>query len=66
MSAYADHEKDDKPERNEQQRPESIIDQLSFKSRFVFLFGDINHTVARTTCERLVAWRSSPTRRSAC
>ena len=50
-----DHEKDDKPERTEPQRPESIIDQLSFKSRFVFLFGDINHTVARTTCERLVA-----------
>ena len=55
MAVYADDEKDDKPERNEQQRPESIIDQLSFKSRFVFLFGDINHTVARTTCERLVA-----------
>jgi ATP-dependent Clp protease, protease subunit len=56
MGAYADDEKDDKPERNEQpQRPESIIDQLSFKSRFVFLFGDINHNVARTTCERLVA-----------
>src|ERR687898_489844 len=54
--AYADHEKDDddKPERT-QQRPESIIDQLSFKSRFVYLFGDINHTVARATCERLVA-----------
>lgn len=55
MGAHADDEKDDKPERNDQQRPESIIDQLSFKSRFVFLFGDINHNVARTTCERLVA-----------
>ena len=55
MPAYADHERDDKPERPEQQRPESIADQLSFKSRFVFLFGEINHTVARTTCERLVA-----------
>jgi ATP-dependent Clp protease protease subunit len=54
MGAY-DDEKDDKPDRNDQQRPESIIDQLSFKSRFVFLFGDINHSVARTTCERLVA-----------
>jgi len=58
MGAYDDDEKDDQPERNEQQRPESIIDQLSFKSRFVFLFGDINHTVARTTCERLVAMAS--------
>jgi ATP-dependent Clp protease protease subunit len=52
---HDDDERDDKPERNDQQRPESIIDQLSFKSRFVFLFGDINHNVARTTCERLVA-----------
>jgi ATP-dependent Clp protease, protease subunit len=50
-----DDERDDQPERNDQQRPESIIDQLSFKSRFVFLFGDINHAVARATCERLVA-----------
>jgi ATP-dependent Clp protease protease subunit len=45
---------DEKPERNEQ-RQESITDQLSFKSRFVFLFGDINHQVARATCERLIA-----------
>ena len=45
---------DDKPERPEQ-RPESITDQLSFKSRFVFIFGDINHQTARATCERLVA-----------
>jgi ATP-dependent Clp protease protease subunit len=45
---------DEKPERPEQ-RPESITDQLSFKSRFVFIFGDINHQTARATCERLVA-----------
>jgi ATP-dependent Clp protease, protease subunit len=54
MAAYDDDKQDDKPERNEQ-RQESITDQLSFKSRFVFLFGEINHAVARTTCERLVA-----------
>jgi ATP-dependent Clp protease protease subunit len=48
---------DDKPERAEQ-RPESITDQLSFKSRFVFIFGDINHQMARATCERLVAMAS--------
>jgi ATP-dependent Clp protease protease subunit len=53
--AHADDERDDQPERNDQQRTESITDQLSFKSRFVFLFGDINHNVARVTCERLVA-----------
>jgi len=53
MSMYEDGN-DEKPERPEQ-RPESITDQLSFKSRFVFIFGDINHQVARITCERLVA-----------
>lgn len=56
MSMY-DDENDDKPERPEQ-RPESITDQLSFKSRFVFIFGDINHQTARATCERLVAMAS--------
>jgi ATP-dependent Clp protease protease subunit len=53
MTLYDDGH-DEKPERNEQ-RQESITDQLSFKSRFVFIFGDINHQIARTTCERLVA-----------
>jgi ATP-dependent Clp protease, protease subunit len=53
MSMYDDGN-DDKPERPEQ-RQESITDQLSFKSRFVFIFGDINHQTARATCERLVA-----------
>lgn len=53
MSMYDDGN-DEKPERPEQ-RPESITDQLSFKSRFVFVFGDINHQTARTTCERLIA-----------
>jgi ATP-dependent Clp protease protease subunit len=53
MSMYDDGN-DEKPERPEQ-RPESITDQLSFKSRFVFIFGEINHQAARTTCERLVA-----------
>ena len=47
---------EEKPEKLERpERPESITDQLTFKSRFVFLFGDINHNVARTTCERLIA-----------
>ena len=44
---------DDKPEKTE--RPESISDQLAFKARFVLVFGEINHAVARTTCERLIA-----------
>jgi ATP-dependent Clp protease, protease subunit len=51
---YASQEKsDEKPEKTD--RPESIAEQLSFKARFVLLFGEINHTVARTTCERLIA-----------
>jgi len=43
----------DRPERSE--RPESISEQLSFKSRFVLIFGEINPALARMTCERLIA-----------
>ncbi len=46
---------DDQPERANAERVETITEQLSFKSRFVLLFGEINHGVARTTCERLIA-----------
>lgn len=44
---------DDKTEKAE--RVESIAEQLSFKSRFVLLFGEVNHAIARSTCERLIA-----------
>ena len=44
---------DDKPEKV--QRTESLTEQLSFKSRFVLIFGEINHSAARATCERLIA-----------
>jgi ATP-dependent Clp protease protease subunit len=37
------------------ERPETLAEQLSFKSRFVLVFGEINHTVARTVCEKLIA-----------
>lgn len=37
------------------ERPEGLAEQLSFKSRFVLVFGEINHNVARTVCERLIA-----------
>ncbi|MGE0823092.1 MAG: ATP-dependent Clp protease proteolytic subunit [Candidatus Binatia bacterium] len=43
----------DKPEKPG--RGESITEQLTFKSRFVLVFGEINHAVARATCERLIA-----------
>ena len=44
---------EDGNDKNEKQS--SLVEQLAFKSRFVMLFGDINHSVARATCERLVA-----------
>jgi ATP-dependent Clp protease protease subunit len=47
------HMDEEKPERLE--RPEGIAEKLSFKSRFVLIFGEINQTMARTTCERLIA-----------
>src|SRR3954463_11506613 len=44
---------EEKPEPEE--RTEAIVDRLAFKSRFVMLFGEINHAVARATCTRLIA-----------
>jgi ATP-dependent Clp protease protease subunit len=44
---------DDKPEKSE--RAEGIAEQLVFKARFVLVFGEINHALARATCERLIA-----------
>ena len=37
------------------EQADMLQNQLSFQSRFVFLFGEINQRVARATCERLVA-----------
>jgi ATP-dependent Clp protease protease subunit len=44
---------EEKPEFPE--RIEAIADRLAFKSRFVMLFGEINHAVARAACTRLIA-----------
>ena len=44
---------EEKPETPE--RIEAIAERLAFKSRFVMLFGEINHAVARATCTRLIA-----------
>ena len=44
---------EEKPEAPE--RIEAIAERLAFKSRFVMVFGEINHTVARITCTRLIA-----------
>ena len=43
---------------DDMQKPEaleSLAEKLSFRSRFVLLFGEVNHNVARATCERLIA-----------
>jgi ATP-dependent Clp protease, protease subunit len=47
---YASEEKADKPE-----KIENLAEQLSFKARFILVFGEINHASARVTCERLIA-----------
>ena len=44
---------DEKPAKNE--RPGGLVEQLSFKSRFVLVFGEIDDKLARLTCERLIA-----------
>jgi ATP-dependent Clp protease, protease subunit len=44
---------EDKPESTA--KAESVIERLTFKSRFVLVFGEINHDSARAVCERLIA-----------
>ena len=44
---------EEKPEAAE--RLEVITERLAFKSRFVMVFGEITHAVARATCTRLIA-----------
>ena len=33
----------------------TLAEQFAFRSRFVLIFGEVTHTLARTTCERLIA-----------
>lgn len=47
------HSEQEDPEKTE--RPDRIAERLTFKSRFVLVFGEINHRTARTVCERLIA-----------
>jgi ATP-dependent Clp protease, protease subunit len=37
------------------ERLSSLTERLAFKSRFVLLFGEIDHAMARIACERLIA-----------
>lgn len=46
------------PDETETEKPErmtGLAEQFSFRSRFVLIFGEISHTSARATCERLLA-----------
>ena len=46
-----DEKKGAEPAKNEG----SLTEKLAFKSRFVLVFGEIDHAMARSTCERLIA-----------
>lgn len=46
---------EDKPAKPEKEKGGSLADQLSFKSRYVLVFGEIDDQLARKTCERLIA-----------
>ena len=47
---------EDKPAKAEKaDRAGGPVEQLSFKSRFVLVFGEIDDKLARSTCERLIA-----------
>ncbi|MEO6897990.1 MAG: ATP-dependent Clp protease proteolytic subunit [Caldimonas sp.] len=46
---------DDKPDTEAAKSPGSLTEKLAFKSRFVLVFGEVDHAVARSTCERLIA-----------
>jgi len=42
----------DKPK---SERPETLSEQLAFKSRYVMVFGEIDSDLAKSVCERLIA-----------
>jgi ATP-dependent Clp protease protease subunit len=37
------------------ERFSTLTERLAFKSRFVLIFGEIDHAIARSACERLIA-----------
>lgn len=46
-------EKEDEPEVLD--KPGALAEKLSFRARFILVFGEITHASARATCERLIA-----------
>src|SRR5262252_7476383 len=49
------HDEDEEHTDQPEARLVDIAERFSFKARFVLLFGEINHSMARMTCERLIA-----------
>lgn len=50
-----DDKKDEEPAKGPGSLPGSLTEKLAFKSRFVLVFGEVDHAMARATCERLIA-----------
>ena len=50
--SLSDHDRD---EGTVARNPGSLTEKLAFKSRFVLVFGEVDHATARSTCERLIA-----------
>ena len=50
--SLSDHDNDDA---TAARNPGSLTEKLAFKSRFVLVFGEVDHAMARSTCERLIA-----------
>ena len=46
---------DSKTPKADKEKSGSPVEQLSFKSRYVLVFGEIDDQMARKTCERLIA-----------
>lgn len=56
MSHIHMHDSDDQtPKKEGNERPDRIEEQLSFKSRYVLVFGEVNDTMAQAVCRRLLA-----------
>jgi ATP-dependent Clp protease protease subunit len=46
-------DKSDSPESTT--KTEGMVEQFAFKSRFVLVFGEVDHSLAQRACERLIA-----------
>lgn len=55
MNQYANTEENDKDTSPKPEKVDRIEEQLSFKSRFVLIFGEVNDALAQSSCRRLLA-----------